>query len=252
MVIDLVTATSNLSLDVLLVAYYASAEMGCHLALGWPMPVNVLDPFIEFRNITNGLSLPCGAGLLGAMTWYGLGGIETAEKESMRQLAQRGGLWNEAEQQALLDYCESDVAVLARLWPKMTPTLDIPRALLRGRYMKAAAQIEHNGIPLDTHSLGRLWDQWALIQDYLIVKIDGSYGIYEGCSFKITRFAAYLVAHDIPWPRLPTGRLDLKDDTFREMARSNPEIAPLRELRVALSQMRLSELGVGRDGPQPV
>ena len=24
--------------DVLFVAYYASAELGCHLALGWPLP----------------------------------------------------------------------------------------------------------------------------------------------------------------------------------------------------------------------
>jgi DNA polymerase I len=46
----------------------------------------------------------------------------------------------------------------------------------------------------------------------------------------------------------PSGRLDLSDDTFREMARAYPAVAPLRELRAALSQMRLSELAVGRDG----
>jgi DNA polymerase-1 len=38
--------------DVLFVAYYASAEIGCHLALGWPVPERVLDPFTEFRNHT--------------------------------------------------------------------------------------------------------------------------------------------------------------------------------------------------------
>ena len=40
--------------DVLYVAYYASAELGCHLALGWPMPARVLDLFTEFRCVTNG------------------------------------------------------------------------------------------------------------------------------------------------------------------------------------------------------
>src|SRR5690348_9863374 len=40
--------------DCLFVAYYASAEMGCHLALGWPLPVNLLDLYVEFRNLTNG------------------------------------------------------------------------------------------------------------------------------------------------------------------------------------------------------
>src|SRR5438094_5335858 len=33
----------------LFVAYYASAELGCHLALGWSPPANVLDLYVEFR-----------------------------------------------------------------------------------------------------------------------------------------------------------------------------------------------------------
>src|SRR6516164_9768908 len=49
--------------DVLHIAYYASAEIGCHLALGWPVPLRVLDLFIEFRNLTNGLETPAGRGL---------------------------------------------------------------------------------------------------------------------------------------------------------------------------------------------
>lgn len=40
----------------------------------------------------------------------------------------------------------------------------------------------------------------------------------------------------------------MSDDAFREMVRVYPQVAPLRELRVALSQMRLSELAVGHDG----
>ena len=101
--------------DSLLVAYYASAEMGCHLSLGWPMPANLLDLYTEFRNHTNGLTKPCGNGLLGALAWFGLSSVEAAEKETMRQLALRGGPWTPEERTALLDYCESDVATLARL-----------------------------------------------------------------------------------------------------------------------------------------
>ena len=32
----------NIEPDALFVAYYASAELGCHLALGWPMPANAI------------------------------------------------------------------------------------------------------------------------------------------------------------------------------------------------------------------
>jgi DNA polymerase-1 len=234
--------------DTLFVAYYASAEMGCHLALGWPLPHNLLDLFTEFRNLTNGLLLPCGAGLLDALSWFGLSGVETVEKASMRELAQRGGPWTAEERSALLDYCESDVAALAKLLPVLWPNLDLPRALLRGRYMKAAAHIEHQGVPIDTATLAQFRGQWQAIQERLVAQIDAHYGVFEGRRFKAARFADWLVEQRIPWSRLASGALDLSDDTFREMARARPEVAPLRELRVALSQMRLSELAVGRDG----
>ena len=32
----------------LYIAYYASAEMNCHLSLGWPLPNSLLDLFCEF------------------------------------------------------------------------------------------------------------------------------------------------------------------------------------------------------------
>ena len=51
--------------DTLFVAYYASAEIGCHLALGWDIPANIVDLYAEFRGLTNGIPTPCGAGLLG-------------------------------------------------------------------------------------------------------------------------------------------------------------------------------------------
>ena len=145
-------------------------------------------------------------------------------------------------------YCESDVEALARLLPAMLPKIDLPRALLRGRYMAAAARMERNGVPIDADTLELLRRHWSDIQDQLIAEVDRDYGVYEGRTFKADRFAEWLTRNNIPWPRLDSGRLDLSDDTFREMARAYPIVAPLRELRSALSQMRLSDLQVGKDG----
>src|SRR5262245_856653 len=92
--------------DVLLVAYFASAELGCYLALGWPCPVRILDLYVEFRCSTSGVGSPCGNNLLGALTYYGLDAMAAAEKEEMRQLAIRGGPYTAAERDALLDYCQ--------------------------------------------------------------------------------------------------------------------------------------------------
>lgn len=166
----------------------------------------------------------------------------------MRDLVLRGGPWSDEEKSAILQYCEADVSSTAALFHRMAPGIDLPRALLRGRYMKAAARIEYNGIPIDTKMLTRLSDGWELIQDTLISQIDEQYGVFEGRTFKRNKFSHWLIRNNIPWPRLASGTLDLEDDTFREMSRIYPAVSPLRELRVALSQMRLLELSVGHDG----
>ena len=233
--------------DSLFVAYYASAEIGCHLSLGWPIPRRVLDLFVEFRNLTNGRDTPCGNSLLGALTWFGLDGIDAAEKGTMRDLAIRGGPWTADERTALVNYCGQDVDALARLLPRMLPDIDLDRALLRGRYMVATARMESVGVPIDRHAHTQLTTHWDHIHDRLIEHIDADYGVFDGRTFKTRRFATFLAANDIPWPRLPSGNLALDDDTFREMARSHPRIAPLRELRVSLSQLRLADLAVGQD-----
>jgi DNA polymerase I len=234
--------------DTLFVAYYASAELGCHLTLGWPLPERILDLFVEFRNRTNGIPPICGNGLLGALAHFGLDGIGATEKEEMRDLVLRGGPWSPKEREAIVDYCEGDVDSLARLLPAMLDGIDLPRALLRGRYMAAAARIEHHGVPIDTATLARLKCHWTHIQDRLIAAIDASYGVYEGRTFKADRFAEWLERSGLPWPRLESGNLDLSDDAFREMARAHSAVAPLRELRSALSEMRLNDLAVGQDG----
>ena len=195
-----------------------------------------------------GLGTPAGNSLLGALAYFGLDGIGAAEKAGMRELIKRGGPWDETERAAILDYCESDVLALARLLPALAPGIDLPRALLRGRYMAAVSAMEYAGVPIDTATLDLFRRHWAAIQTRLISEIDADYGVFEGGTFKADRFAAWLVETGIPWPRLESGRLDLSDDTFREQARIYPQVSPLRELRNALSDLRLNDLAVGRDG----
>jgi hypothetical protein len=383
----------------LVVGYYASAEWSVFLQLGWALPVNILDLFAEFRCLTNGLPVPCGAGLLGALAYYGLDAMAGVEKDSMRDLAIRGGPFTDRERRDLLAYCEADVQALARLLPRMLPTIDLPRALLRGRYTAATARMEHNGVPIDVCTLEQLREHWQAVQSRLVDAIDADYGVFvptgrainpesrfgasiletandfevdpyhladavndvwreasdsradlrdalkvarqrtgltagriarwenagkdysmwpgfdvvarelagdlpalglgpgfqDGTGYDDTDYAArlwamlrdpveppppkhdrailnraaarvgnaawtgpksfnaqrwgeWLAEHDIPWPRLESGALDLSDDAFRQMARSHPEVAPIRELRHTLSQLRLNSLAVGSDG----
>src|SRR5262245_62001623 len=60
-------------------AYEASADLGCHRPLGWPLPARVLALYAEFRSRTAGLVSPppldehrTRHGLLNALRWFGL------------------------------------------------------------------------------------------------------------------------------------------------------------------------------------
>jgi hypothetical protein len=237
----------------LFVAYYASAELGCHLSLGWPLPTNTLDLYCEFRWHTNGRP-KSGRSLLDALAHFGLNGIGSLEKDEMRSLVLRGGPWSEQERTDILDYCEGDVRALQRLLPAIAPELDLPRALLRGRYMRAVAHMEFAGVPIDRPRFELLCAEWPNIKGALIAEIDRDYGAFEQLKpdkppvFKQAKFKAYLERVGIPWLRTPCGRLATSDKVFREKAKAYPQIAPLRELISSLADLRLSDLRVGADG----
>jgi DNA polymerase-1 len=239
--------------DALFVAYMASAEMGSFLQLGWPMPVNVLDLYCEFRNETNGLTLPHGRGLLGALSYHALSSITKDEKQDMRDLVLTGGPWTELQRRDILAYCQGDVDCLGPLLERMLPRITarphgLTNALLRGAYMKTVAVMEHNGIPVDTETLGRLRANWAAIKAELIREVDRDYHVYDDGVFRAGRFDAYLASMGIHnWPRSDTGKLLLDKDTFKSMAESYSFLRALRELRVTLSELRLEKLQVGLD-----
>lgn len=244
--------------DVLLVAFYASAEIGCFLSLGWPVPSNVLDLYAEYRNATNGKRVPFGRKLTGALAAYGLAHLYAEEKADLQALARRGGPYSASEREALMDYCLEDARALAALLPRMLPQIlerrgrsarvNLFHALLRGRYMAAAARMERIGVPIDVCMLTRLTAHWDAIQARLIDEVDPLYGVYEGGHFKLDKFAAYLDRQRISWPRTETGRLKTDKDTLSDMAKLHPQLNPLHELRTTLGGLRLNGLEVGTDG----
>jgi hypothetical protein len=247
--------------ESLFVAYLASAEIGFHQALGWPKPVRILDLYVEYRNRYNCLPTIVEQklykkdekkirrnSLLGALIQFGLDTIGVSEKQEMVDLILTGGPWTPDEKLAILDYCKSDVAALDRLLTAMLPELDIPRGLLRGRYMASVASMEAVGVPIDVELLTKLRNRWEEIQQELIAHVDAQYGVYEGASFRNRRFERWLAANGILWPRYANGELMLTDKVFRDMAKIHPELNPLRELRYSLSKLRLNDLSVGQDG----
>ena len=231
----------------LFVAYYTPAELSCFKVLGWNMPEHVCDLYTEFRCQTNGMRVPCGTGLLGALAYIGAPAVGEADKSAMRSIAIRGGPYTTNELTALMSYCAEDVGALVPLLEALASLLS-PHSLLRGRYTKAVAHMEATGIPIDIGTLDRLQSSWANIKDALVDSLAGDTGIFNGVSFSQEGFVRYLERRNIPWPVLESGRPDLKDSTFKTMASAYPDLLPIRELRNALSQLRLTNITVGSDG----
>jgi DNA polymerase I len=239
--------------STLFVAFYASAELGCFLELGWPIPTRILDLYVEFRNLTNGIQLPAGRGLLSALSHHGISAITAEQKTEERGLVMRGGPWSAAERRRILDYCQTDVDPLGALLERMLPGImarpnGFGQAMLRGRYMAAVAHMECTGVPIDVDLLGRLRAHWGAIKRDLVDAIDKDYGVFDGTTFKSGLFAGYLVDNGIDWPRSEAGRLQLDRETFRDMAKRYPQLEPLKDLRHSLSELRLEKLAVGPDG----
>jgi hypothetical protein len=137
------------------------------------------------------------------------------------------------------------VAALSQLLPRMLPLLDLPRAVLRGRFMKAVARVEHNGVPVDRPALALLDEHWESLRLGMIELVDAAYGVYEGTHFRSERFAGWLARNGVPLPRRKSGELVLNDDVFGDMADSHPRLQPLRQLRQALGMLRLRAVVLG-------
>ena len=170
--------------DVLFAAFMASAEFNCYRALGWPLPQRVLDAYVEFRRITNG-TRGTGKGkngLIEVLKHFGLPTIDSIEKQSMRDLAIRGGPYTDQERRDLLIYCQSDVDALHNLLPHLEPHLcnrrRMGQALFRGRYMLAASAMETRGIPVDTETLETLRDNWDRIKTRVTWEVNKHYKLY--------------------------------------------------------------------------
>jgi DNA polymerase-1 len=261
----------RLDKDALFCTYMCTADFGTHLALGWGKPGCVLDAYIEFRHFTNDGAVKAedraredkarGGGkgnggfysLAGALRYFGEDVIDVAHKHDMRDRIIQGPPFTVAEREQILDYCEDDVRGLMRLIPHIVPTIrSLPHALARGDYTWLLALQERRGVPINLPQLEGIRAQWDPIRCELVHEKDRAYGCYEienGVPHWHSHlFADYIKRHQMAWPTYADGKLDEREQTFRDMAGRYPQVETLRDLRYTLSKLRLNDLAIGRDG----
>jgi hypothetical protein len=241
--------------DTPVIAYFASAEWNCFLALGWPLPAQPICLFAEFRRRTNRF-LPRGVteprGLYAALERFGLEVGDVVRKDAMRETAKTATLtsWTDHTIRLLIEYCTDDVLRTAALYRRMLPGICWPTARLLGLYTIACAIQETNGIPIDVKTWRRLSQHWDQLKARHIRETEAAYGyvFHVDGHFSRERFVGWLAAKRMAWPHTPNGYPKLDDHTFREMTEEHyPELDPLRRLRSQISDLKMTSLTIGVD-----
>jgi hypothetical protein len=172
-----------------------------------------------------------------------------AEKDQMRDLILSKSEYTEEERRAIQDYNRVDVEETRELLDVLAPSIDLPRALMRGRYMAAVARMERVGLPIDTEYFNRLLSVWEQIKLYYIRR-DDEFGLYDGTKFDHRRLFDLIQVKGWDWPRTPTGRYQLKSGTLGKQARRYPELKKLARLHDQIAELRINHLvnTIGADG----
>ena len=268
--------------STLLLGYNLPAELKTMLSLGWVLPEHCIDLYVEFLNLINGRwrGKDClkdlGTGLVDAVTYFGGNPMDfwkSSKDEERNYVIQNGttppkGVTMEEHQKRILTYCEEDVNATVWLGRQMIPELDIEQALWRGRYCKANAYFEHNGVPLDAERFRAIERESPNLKLSIANKIEEThrYGVYvvEGKEttktkphpvFKMNKFAELLASmsitvgnHGAMWQATPSGDPILEDDYFGDMCNAYAELQPLRQCRKSLNNLSRFETVLGEDG----
>jgi len=229
----------------LVVSFKAAELINCFKSLGWPVPVNLVDLYAEYRCLQNGKPLANVHNLNGVMDVLLAAGGGYSNRNA---LCQQDHDDLNLDSHKLLNLCNHDLDAIVRLLSNMAGQIDWARALYRGNYMKSVAAIEWYGCPIDMDLWRDLQSSWHTIKNKIIAAVDKGYGVYDGLRFNTKQFEKWLVLKNIPWPRLKSGSLALDKEIFKMMASLYPEVALLKELRSALSLMRSNKLAIGKDG----
>jgi DNA polymerase family A len=241
--------------DALMVAYSAVAELLCFRALKWPVPHNVLCAYVEASAAINGADIVGltnkRPNLLEACDLYGIEHMSDEHKSRMRDLILGKEDYTEAEWQEIENYNRDDVLKTIQLLEALAPSIDVPAALFRGRYLKAVAAMEANGIPIDTDYLSILREHWQALRRHYIRR-DDVFGFYDAAgSLRRERIEDLIKARNwISWPRTPTGQIELKSATLGKQCKKYPELKSFQKLHDQIAELRLGAFlnTIGADG----
>jgi DNA polymerase I len=264
--------------DALYITFNAAAEWICYLSLGWVLPRNCIDFYIEFKNEVSGLRAPpqfrqpkfpgkWKSSLLDVTQWCGLPVRSIAEKKAMRDRIIRGHPFSAQERELILKYCGDDVMDTALVAKALMPRISSPpQAIFRAHFMRPVAKIHRAGIPTDFVLYNRFLAHRDELKADIVSQLAGTpMNIYDGVTLKYHKLEALVhflgLENDWPGPKKKRSKkrgesarvrkkraFSIDADAFETMAVLRPELATLASVVKQMKDLKIFNLAIGTDG----
>jgi hypothetical protein len=183
--------------------------------------------------------------------------FSTEYKDKMHEVLKDKTIFNEEQQQQILDYCQSDVDALKVILPLVTKELSTPelwtQALYRGYYNVYDAKIHvQGGLPVNPMLKGVL-NSWDKMKSE-VIQAEDTHHLYEqnrdgSYSFKDDRFSDWIISAGLSdiWPLTKMGKFSKKDEFFQKMETASKEVTPIHQLRQIVKCLGERKLQITED-----
>ncbi len=228
--------------DTVTIAFSGHTDLEVLRLIGWPTPRHYIDAMTELRVLLCGHpAISQSAGLYRYLDFFEIQHPPKSYKSDLRDLILAGQ--SHTQKAEVLEYCELDVTLLAKLIAKVFSLVDWKRAVgFRGETAKVFSKIESRGLPVDVGLLEKLKRHWPEIQADLRAWVNQELGfpIYdENGVFKRDQVARWLDSRGLlsRWPRTTkSNEIQLDAGELRQWAKRDRQFAVLYESMKTLSQ----------------
>jgi hypothetical protein len=255
--------------DDLFVAYSSPAELGCFLALGWPLPANIFDLYYQHLREMNGAAktgriadavlFASSVSLVSALRLIGREDLIVDHKQEERNYVIENGVVPladvkmEVHKRRIFSYCKTDVIALAALLEPFARNLtNFDQALVNGEFGIFVSRCIHNGMPIDAPLWTRIDKHRHALLKHLITQMEAEQAslgnphrfFTDQGVFSQAAFERYIEAKGWGdfWPLTPSGKnYSRRDEDLEEMSDIYAELKPLRSLLKTITQLRQSD-----------
>ena len=249
----------------LLVTFFGEAEYWLMSHLGWKLPKNHFDCYVENRNLFNGILPKQPKKLWGLEETIKRFKLKTDHKEDDKsdlRVRLGTGDFKESEKDDILRYNKADVVATYKLYHELLdviredPTIEdkdlyFRQALLRGRQVAAIGKMINTGLPVDRANVVNIKNNLEKITEHFITKANKDLRVWDGTRLSMDKFKKLLEREKLLpiWPTTPTGAVKTDKKTL-EKFEDNNKIFQFQTVQSFRRATKLNDFPLQKNAPR--